>query len=126
MATQRITWSRPIAADASKDGTGGTLIMVADAVFGSIVSFVRVISAGSTAAGVFNLWINNGSMMGNEKNNTLFESIDIPACSGGSANRHIDIPLDLELPPGYKLTYSLGSASDGFLHVTAIFKDKVA
>lgn len=125
MATQQITWARPTAADTSKDGTGANTsrIMTADATFGSLVHKVRIQPTGNCPQTVVRLWINNGQATGNANNNSLWQEVAIPATSTSeqSANAHVDVDMEIKIPPGFRLYYSVAAVGDAYFHVTAIY-----
>lgn len=108
-----------VTANTTADLTAGTsyLLFTADATNGGYVQKARFRStpAGNTTATVLRLWINNGSTTGTATNNILYDEITLPAvtASGTAAQPSYEIPLNIALPPGYKLyaTIHTGSAN---------------
>jgi hypothetical protein len=102
-----------------QDLTSGTsyLAFTADSTNGGFVSYARVKAnpANNTAATVVRIWINNGSTVGTATNSALFTELALPATttSATAAQSDFTIPLNLPLPPGYKLYVTIGTAPGG-------------
>lgn len=110
-----IQWINGIAtANTTTDLTAGTnyLVFTADATNGGYIQKVRFRSLGTNVATVARLWINNGSTTGTASNNTLFDEISLAATtvSQTAALAIYEIPLNIALPPGYKLYITIGTA----------------
>lgn len=84
---------------------------------GSYVSEIRV-KAGAgqnTAASVFRVYINNGSSISTRANSVLFTEVALPALTGVQTNstQEFIIPMDIMIPSGYKIYFTLGTAPGG-------------
>lgn len=107
------------AANNTIDLTSGTTytVFTADATNGGFVREVRLKANPSqnTAATVLRVWINNGSTVATDTNSALFTEAGIPATTTSAANPQPDfiVPVNLALPPGYKLILTLGTAPGG-------------
>lgn len=107
------------AANNTIDLTSGTTytVFTADSTNGGFVREVRLKANPSqnTAATVLRVWINNGSTVATDTNSALFTEAGIPATTTSAANPQPDfiVPVNLALPPGYKLILTLGTAPGG-------------
>lgn len=113
-----IQWNSYLtAANTTADLTTGTiyLLFTADATNGGFVQKLRLRStpAGNTTATVLRLWINNGGTTATASNNILYDEISLPAttASGTAATPNYEIPLNIALPPGYRLYATIHTAS---------------
>lgn len=121
-----IQWVESItAANNTIDLTTGTsyLVFTADATNGGFVSrvIVKANPANNTAATVVRLWLNNGSTTGTSSNSALVAEQGIPAttASATAALPDFTIPLNMALPPGYKIYLTIGTAPGGSGEFTA-------
>lgn len=107
------------------DLTSGTsyLVFTADATNGGYVREVRIKAnpANNTAATVARLWLNNGSTVGTASNSAFITEVGIPATTASATAPLPDIviPLNLALPPGYKIYLTVGTAPGGSGEFTA-------
>lgn len=124
-----IQWAESItAANNTVDLTSGTsyLVFTADATNGGYVRELRCKAnpANNTAATVMRVWINNGSTTGTAANSALFTELGIPATTASAVNALPDFicPMNIALPPGYKIYVTFGTApgGSGEFTVTAI------
>lgn len=106
-------------ANTNFDGTGtiGTDIFVAFTAEATNGSFLRSIvakvrSTGVGVATVLRLFINNGSANGTNTNNALYKELSIPAITATqtAATADFEIPVNIPLPPGYRILYTFGTA----------------
>lgn len=123
--TPQIEWGAAAitAANTAKDGTGTvTTVFTADATEGSFVERVRFRAAGSNVATVGRIFINNGASNATPANNILFAEITLPitTLSEVSALPEFEVPLNLGLPPGYKVNVVLGTAVAAGYYVSAV------
>jgi hypothetical protein len=115
-----------VAANTNQDLSSGTsyLVFEADADNGGYVQYIRIKPnpANNTAATVARIWINNGGSLATPANSALFADISIPATTASNSASLVDftIPINLALPPGYKLYLTLGTAPGGSGEFTAI------
>jgi hypothetical protein len=109
-----IQWTNTIVtANTTIDLTAGTsyLGFTADVTNGGYVQKVRFRSLGTNVATVARIWLNNGSATSSAINNTLLDEISLAATtvSQTSALSIYEIPLNIALPPGYKLYITIGT-----------------
>ena len=102
-------------ANTTKDLTSGTIYLVftADATNGGFLQRIRFRSLGTNSnATVARVWINNGSTTATASNNTLFDEITLTAITNSetSAQPTFELPLNIALPPGYKIYVTVGTA----------------
>jgi len=99
-------------------------IFTSDATNGGFVSKVRLraVPQLTTSATVFRLWINNGSATTSSSNSAVYDELSLPATTGSSnaATANYEIPVNIALPPGYKLIGTIGSSSTNGWQATAI------
>lgn len=125
--TADIQWITDItAANNTIDITSGTtyLVFTADATEGGFVREIRIKPNPSqnTAATVARIWVNNGSTVATAANSALLTEIGLPATTTSATNAQPDfiIPLNIALPPGYKLYLTIGTAVGGSGELMAI------
>lgn len=109
-----IQWINGIAtANTTTDLTSGTsyLAFTADATNGGYVQKVRFRALGTNVATVARIWLNNGSTVATAANNTLVDEISLAATTASqtSALSIYEIPLNIALPPGYKIYITIGT-----------------
>jgi len=124
--TPDIQWIGDItAANTNQDLTAGTsyLVFAADATEGGFVREVRLKAnpANSTAATVARIWINNGSTLSTAANSAILAEVGIPATTASNSvpTPDFSIPLNIALPPSYRLYLTLGTAPGGSGEFTA-------
>ncbi len=111
--TPIISWSGNLtSATNNYDGTSGTTLAYTAGSFGSYVRMMTAEAAGSNVASVVRIFINNGATTGTASNNTLFAQFSLPATTAiaTASTAHIEIPLNVQLPNGYKLYVVLATA----------------
>ena len=107
------------AANNTIDLTSGTsyLAFTADATNGGYVREIRCKAnpSASTVATVMRIWINNGATTGTDTNSTLIGELGIPATTTSATAPLPDFvyPLNMALPPGYKIYVTFGTAPGG-------------
>lgn len=109
-----IQWINGIAtANTTTDLTAGTsyLAFTADVTNGGYVQKVRFRALGTNVATVARIWLNNGSTIATSANNTLVDEISLAATTASqtSALAIYEIPLNIALPPGYKIYITIGT-----------------
>lgn len=102
-------------ANTTVDLTTGTSYQVfsADTTQGGYVQRIRFRPLGTNlAATVARVFINNGSTTATASNNTLWDEITLPATSvtQTAAQANYELPLNMALPPNYRLFITLGTA----------------
>ena len=101
------------AANTAKDGTGTVATaFTADASNGGYVSKLVARSLGTNVATVLRVFINNGAVNTTAANNTLLSEMTLPATtlSETAALPSYELPLNLALPPGYRINCTIGTA----------------
>ncbi len=118
----RIEWASGItAANTAKDGTGTVdTVFTADATNGSYLQKLLIRPKGTNVATVLRAFLNNGSTNATAANNVLIAEQGLPATANtevASLNSY-EIPINLPIPPGYKVNVTLGTAVAGGYAVT--------
>lgn len=112
--TARINWANNVtAANTARDGTGTVdTVFTADAVNGSYVNKLMIRPRGTNVATVMRVFLNNGLATTTAANNVLIGEIGLVATTASetACMPAIDLPLNLAVPPGYRLTIALGTA----------------
>ena len=104
--------------------TNNAVIFTADATNGGYVQRLRFKAAGTNAASVARIYMNNGGAVATANNNYFYGEISLPAttASTSSATADIDYPINSAIPPSYKILVGISAASalaSGWL-ITAI------
>lgn len=111
----------------SYDGTTNATAIFTAGSNGSYVQKLILESGGTNAISVARIFINNGSTNATAANNALFIQYSLPAttASNTGATAHIEIPLALQLPAGYKIFISFGAAANlaAGWYVSAVYGD---
>lgn len=122
-----IQWANTItAANTAKDGTGTvTTVFTADATEGSYVEKLIVRPQGTNVATVLRVFLNNGGSNATASNNALIAELGLLATTNTetAAIAGAVIPLNMALPPGYRINVTLGTAVAGGHTVTAVGGD---
>jgi len=113
------------AANTTYDGTLGTPAIVFSAsIDGAFVQRIRFKASGSATATVARVFINNGQSTGSVGNNVLFDEITLAATTAiqTAATAVYELPLNIALPPGYRILTTLGTvqSAGGGWYATAI------
>jgi hypothetical protein len=113
-----------LAANTTTDLTTGTsyLAFTADATNGGYLQKLRFRALGTNVATVARVWLNNGSTTGTAANNTLFDEVTLAATtvSQTSSLAVYEVPVNLAMPPGYKVYITLGTAVAAGYDVIAV------
>lgn len=101
-----------VGADYTGVSANYVLIFTSDATNGSYVQRIRMKAGGTNVASVARLFINNGSTPGTATNNALYGEMSLPATTAiqTAATVELDYPLNLALPPAFRLYVGLGTA----------------
>ncbi len=101
----------------SYDGTDANIksIFTADSTNGGYVRSIRLkccALTGTSAASVMRFWVNNGSTAATAVNNVLIGEIGLPAVANTvvAATPDLEYPINLALPPNYKILAGIGTA----------------
>lgn len=114
-----------VTAHTATDLSSGTSYQVfaADSTNGGFIRNIRIKqcggSTGISAATVVRVWIGTATTAGNH---TLYTEVSIPSFSGSNTNGlpDFDIPLNIPLPPSYKVWVSIGTTITTGFFATAI------
>jgi hypothetical protein len=109
-------------ANTATDGTGTMYpIFAADATNGGYVQRINFQAITSTALTVCRVFISDtvptvtsGALVSNTSLNThLLNEVQLPAvtASNTAASPHIELPINLALPPGYRLSVTFGTST---------------
>lgn len=99
-----------------------TLVFTADSENGGYVQRLRFKAVGTNVATVARVYINNGSANGTATNNSFYGEVSLPAvtATGTAATVDIDYPMNIALPPGWRIFVGLGTAVAAGWTVTTI------
>jgi hypothetical protein len=122
-----INWAAGItAANTAKDGTGTVdTVFTADATNGSFLQKLIVRPKGTNVASVLRVFLNNGATNGTATNNVLISEVTLAATTNTevAAISGVEIPMNLPMPPGYKINVTLGTAVAGGYAVAGVGGD---
>jgi len=98
-------------ANTAKDGTGTVVTVYTAGVNGSRIDSIKIRHTGTSVATVLRIFINNGLTNATPANNTLFMEYSVPAATLTEVAAQIDmvVPLNLNLPAGYKANCTIGT-----------------
>lgn len=87
------------------------LVFTADATNGGFVSRLRFQAKGTNTASVARIYFNNGSTNTTASNNAFFGQISLPGTTAinTAATVEIDYPMNVALPPGFRIYVGLGT-----------------
>lgn len=123
----RAAWVNGItAANTAKDGTGTVeTVFTADATNGSYLQKLIIRPRGTNVVSVLRVFLNNGATNATAANNAIIGEIGLPATTNTevAAIAGLELPLNLPIPPGYKINVVLGTAVAGGYAVTAMGGD---
>ena len=100
------------AADYTGVSVNTSLVFTADATNGGYVSRLRFKAGGTNAATVIRIYLNNGAANTVATNNVFYGEIILPATTASTTTATVDIdyPLNIALPPGFRIYVGLGAA----------------
>lgn len=92
-------------ASTAYDGTSGTVLVHTAGSNGSFVQKLVCESFGTNIACALRIYVNNGGTSATASNNALYYQYSLPAITQNSAaaTTHVEIPLNLQLPGGYRI-----------------------
>ena len=91
------------------------VVFTADATNGGYVQRLRFKALGAnTTAAVARVFFNNGSSNATAANNTFYGEVSLPITSASTtaATVDVDYPINVALPPGYRVLVCIGSSSN--------------
>ena len=113
----RASWVNGVtAANTAKDGTGTVdTVFTADGINGSYLQKLNVRPRGTNVASVLRVFLNNGATNATAANNVLIAELSLPATtlSEVAALSGNELPLNIPVPPGYRVQVTLGTAVAG-------------
>lgn len=101
-----------VANDFTGAGANNTLAFTADATNGGFIQKLRFKPVGTNVASLARIFINNGSTNGTASNNSFFAEVALPATTVSTTAPFVDVdyPLNLALPPGFRIYWGLAVA----------------
>ena len=121
--TPNIAFSRMTAANTATDGTGTVATLFTAGADGARLDKVTLVPGGANVATVLRLFANNGGVTTTATNNSLLKEVRLPATVASATQENgptIELPMDLALPAGWRLTAVLATAVAAGWHATAI------
>lgn len=116
-----------ITANTTTDLTSGTIYgpLETAGTNGCRVDAIKVRALGTNVQTVIRIWINNGSATTTAANNTLFmeRTLSSTTVSQTAEVADILIPMNVSLPPGYRVYATFGTAVAAGFHLTALGGD---
>lgn len=115
-------------ANTSKDAASGTIygpVFTGKAVDGSRLDFIKVRALGTNIQTVMRVFINNGSATTTPANNALYMERTLSATTVSEIAELPDIivPMNLSMPPGYRIYATFGTAVAAGFHLTGVGGD---
>ena len=113
-------------ANTAKDGTGTVVTPYNNtSLADSVCDGIYVAFTGTSVATVLRIFINNGLTNASAGNNSLLKSVSVPAntLSEVAAAPDFFVPLDITLPPGYKINCTIGTSVAAALALTGVGAD---
>ncbi len=111
---------------ATGDYTGASanhiLVHTGDATNGSYVRRLRFQAIGTNVATVARIYLNNGSANTTAANNVFYGQQSLPATTAinTAATVEVDYPMELALPPGFRIYVGVGTTVAAGWVVTAV------
>ena len=110
-------------ANTTKDLTSGTAFTAFTvSSTGGYVQRIRFKPLGNNIATVARVWLNNGNATTTASNNTLWDDITLPSTtnSENSALPTFELPINIALPPNYRIIVTLGTAVSAGYSITVV------
>lgn len=129
VANNGTTGMNQLILNAATDYTGvdadTSLVFTADATNGSFVQRLRFKAGGTNVATVARIYLNNGSTPTTATNNTFYGEISLPATTAiaTAATIDVDYPMNIALPPGFRIYVGLATAVAAGWVVTPVAGD---
>lgn len=117
-----------LTANTAKDAASGTIygpVFTGKAVDGSRLDFIKVRALGTNVATVMRIFINNGSATTTPTNNALYMERTLSATTLSETAELADIivPMNLSMPPGYRIYVTFGTVVAAGFHLTGVGGD---
>lgn len=112
-------------ANTAKDGTGTVVTLATAGTYGQKIKRIVIQPTGTSVKTVVRLFINNGSTNATAGNNTYIKDIAVPANTivENDVMPNIELDVDIDLPPSYKLNATIGTTVAAALAITAFGGD---
>jgi len=96
------------------DGTTNVNLVFTGGANGSFLQKLILESGGGNAVSVLRVHINNGGSTATADNNTLIMQYNLPLTTASStlATAHIEVPINIQIPNGYRVYVSLGAIAN--------------
>lgn len=110
--TGLIAWATLTTQNQAYDGTGTvSTICTSDATNGTRVDTIKCRALGTNVASVLRVFINNGSTNATAANNSLIyeQTLAASTASQVASTTDVEIPIDIVLPPSYKINVCIGT-----------------
>lgn len=110
-------------ANTAKDGTGTVgSIFTADVTNGGFVQKIVARSLGTNVATVLRVFANNGAANSTASNNAMIAELTLPATTLSEIAAQPDyvLPINIALPPGYKINCAIGTAVAAGYMISAV------
>ena len=93
-------------------GANNSLVFTADSTNGSFLQRLRFKAGGTNVQTVARIFLNNGSVNTSATNNEFYGEITLPAttATATAATVDIDYPMNIAVPPGFRIYVGLGTA----------------
>ena len=94
-------------------GANNVVLFTADSTNGGYIQRIRFKAVGTNAAAVARIYFNNGSTNATAGNNTFYGEISLPATTASTtaATVDVDYPINVALPPGYRIVIGISSTT---------------
>lgn len=124
--TPNVAFAKLTAANTATDGTGTVATVFTAGANGARVDALRCRALGTNVATVVRIFANNGSSTATATNNSLVAERYLPPTAANNAGEMgplLDVPLDLSLPAGWKITLAIGTAVSAGWQFTCVGGD---
>lgn len=92
---------------------------------GSYVKRIHCVALGTNTASVLRIYLNNGSANTTAGNNQFLGQVSLPATTAinTAATAEVDYPLEMMIPPGFRIYAGVGTTVAAGWRVTAVAGD---
>jgi hypothetical protein len=110
-----------LTANTAKDGTGTVNLIFTAGANGAFLQKIKVRPKGTNTATVLRLFLNNGSTPTTATNNMLYEELTLPLTTNTEVASIVgnEIPMNMALPPGWRVYVTIGTTVAGGYAITA-------
>jgi hypothetical protein len=121
-----IGFTRQTAANTATDGTGTVAPIMTAGANGARCDKLICVAGGTNVATVLRVFINNGGATSTATNNSLLCEVSLPATTASATAQNgprVEVPIDMTLPNGYKITVCIATAVSAGWHITQLGGD---